>query len=162
MEKTTSEAIDHIDLRILRCLQADSNVTTKELAAKVHLSVTPVFERVRRLERNGYIRGYVAILDGNKLNHGFTVFCMVKLKQLNTQIALSFVSAVGAIDEVVECYNISGEYDYMLKIQVPDMRAYQQFLIHKLGNLDMLGSLQSHFVMAEEKNTHGIPLPAGE
>lgn len=158
MEKNSIEVLDDIDLRILRQLQQNSNVTTKELARIVNLSITPVFERVRRLEREGYIKRYVAILDSTKLNHGFTVFCMVRLKQMNTAIAVAFVRAIKEIDEVVECYNISGEFDYMLKIQVLNMQMYQQFLIYKLGNLDMLGSLQSNFVMAEEKNTYGFAL----
>jgi len=150
------ETLNDIDLRILRTLQENSNLTTKELAAKVHLSSTPVFERLKRLEREGYIKKYVAILDAKKLNRGFMVFCSVKLKQLNTQVAKEFTEAILKIPEVTACYNISGDFDYLLKIYAPSMKSYQEFLINKLGQLDSLGSLQSVFVMDEIKQSYGF------
>ncbi len=150
------ETLNDIDLRILRTLQENSNLTTKELAAKVHLSSTPVFERLKRLEREGYIKKYVAILDAKKLNRGFMVFCSVKLKQLNTQVAKEFTEAILEIPEVTACYNISGDFDYLLKIYAPSMKSYQEFLINKLGQLESLGSLQSVFVMDEIKQSYGF------
>ena len=150
------EILNDIDLRILRTLQENSNLTTKELAAKVHLSSTPVFERLKRLEREGYIKKYVAILDAKKLNRGFMVFCSVKLKQLNTQVAKEFTEAILEIPEVTACYNISGDFDYLLKIYAPSMKSYQEFLINKLGQLESLGSLQSVFVMDEIKQSYGF------
>lgn len=150
------ETLNDIDLRILRTLQENSNLTTKELAAKVHLSSTPVFERLKRLEREGYIKKYVAILDAKKLNRGFMVFCSVKLKQLNTQVAKEFTEAILKIPEVTACYNISGDFDYLLKIYAPSMKSYQEFLINKLGQLESLGSLQSVFVMDEIKQSYGF------
>lgn len=151
------ETLDKIDLQILRVLQENARLTTKELAAKVHLSTTPVFERLKRLEGEGYIKKYIALLDAGKLNRGFVVFCCVKLRRLNRDIAFDFVRVIKDIPEVTECYNISGEYDYLLKIHAPDMKYYQEFLLNVLGAIDSLGSLTSMFVMDEVKQNGGIP-----
>ncbi len=152
------ETLDKTDILLLKILQENSNLTTKELASKVNLSTTPVFERLKRLENGGYIKKYVAVLDAAKLNRGFVVFCSVKLRRLNKEIANNFVSTIQNIDEVTECYNISGDYDYLLKIHAPDMKYYQEFIINVLGTIDSLGSLMSTFVMHEEKHLYGIPV----
>ena len=151
-------ALDTIDLQILRALQENARLTTKELAAKVNLSTTPVFERMKRLEKGGFIKKYVAVLDAEKLGKGFTVFCSVKLKQMNRKVARDFISVIRDIPQVAECYNISGEYDYMLKIQAADMKYYNEFIINVLGTIDSIGSILSTFVMDEIKNNHGIYL----
>lgn len=147
---------DETDLKILKALQEDGRLTTKELAAKVNLSATPVYERVRKLEKEGFIKKYVAILDYEKLHRGFGVFCNIKLKQINSTIANDFVNFVAQIPEVTECYNISGEYDYLLKIQAPDMKYYQSFLINTLGKFDHITGIHSVFVMDEIKQSYGI------
>ena len=152
------EMLDKVDLQILRTLQQNARLTTKELAAKVSLSATPVFERLKRLEREGYIRKYIAVLDAAKLNQGFVVFCSVKLRRLNRDIAAEFVRIVQGIPEVTECYNVSGRYDYLLKIHAPHMKYYQEFLLNVLGTIDALGSLESTFVMDEVKHEYGIPV----
>ena len=138
-EYYSMEILDKTDLQILRVLQNNSRLTTKELAAKVNLSPTPVFERVKRLEANGYIKKYVAVLDPAKLNRGFVVFCSVKLRRLNRDIAAEFTRIVREIPEVTECYNISGDYDYLLKIHAPDMKYYQEFIINVLGTIESMG-----------------------
>lgn len=150
------EALDHIDLQILRAMQENARLTNKELAAKVHLSTTPVYERLRRLENQGYIKKYIAVLDAAKLNQGFIVFCSVKMRRLNKDIANAFTERVRAIPEVTECYNISGGYDYLLKIHAPNMKYYQEFLLNVLGTIDSLGSMESTFVMDEIKQVYGI------
>ena len=150
--------LDAIDLQIRRALQENARLTTKDLAARVNLSTTPVFERLKRLEKDGWIKKYVAVLDAEKLGRGFTVFCSVKLKQMNRQVARDFVSIIRDIPQVAECYNISGEYDYLLKIQSPDMKYYNEFIINVLGNIDAIGSVLSSFVMNEIKNTHAVYL----
>src|SRR5574344_684452 len=152
------DRLDETDLNILRTLQSNSNLTTKELAARVHLSTTPVFERLRRLQNDGYIKKYIAVLDAEKLHYGFMVFCQVKLKQVNAQIAKTFTQAVEEMPEVVECYNPSGEFDYLLKIHVSAMAVYRNFVLNRLGTIDCLASLQSIFVMDEVKHTYGIPI----
>ena len=151
-------SLDSIDLQILRCLQEDARQTTKELAAKVNLSTTPVFERLKRLEREGYIRQYVAILDAEKLNLGFEVYCSVKLKQMSRDVARDFTRMIRQIPQVAECYNISGEYDYLLKIRARSMKQYNDFIINTLGTLDTIGSIQSSFVMNEIKHSYGLYL----
>ncbi len=148
--------LDSTDLQILRALQENARLTTKELAARVNLSTTPVFERMKRLEKEGFIKKYVAVLDAEKLGRGFTVFCSVKLKQMTQSVARDFISVIRDVPQVAECYNISGEYDYLLKIQAPDMKYYNEFIINVLGNIDAIGSTLSSFVMNEIKNTHGL------
>ncbi|WP_303913456.1 Lrp/AsnC family transcriptional regulator [Bacteroides mediterraneensis] len=151
-----TERLDKVDLQILRTLQENARLTTKELAAQVSLSSTPVFERLKRLEREGYIKKYIAVLDADKLNQGFVVFCNVKLRRMNKDIAMEFTRIVQQIPEVTECYNISGSYDYLLKIHAPNMKYYQEFIINVLGTVDSLGSLESMFVMDEVKHDYGL------
>lgn len=154
MEKT--ELLDAVDMEILRALQKNARLTTKELAAMVNLSTTPVFERVKRLEQRGYVKGYVAVLDAEKLGRGFVVFCSVKMRRIGREIAEDFARVVRSIPEVTECYNISGSYDYLLKIHAPNMKYYQEFVLNILGNIDHLGSLESTFVMDEIKHDFGL------
>ena len=151
-----TDKLDKTDLQLLRVLQQNARMTTKELAHEVNLSTTPVFERLKRLERDGIIKKYIAILDAEKLNQGFTVFCQVKLKQMNRDIAQSFVDVIKDIPEVSECYNISGNYDYLLKVHATDMRTYQSFVINTLGGIESLGSIESTFVMDEIKQSYGL------
>lgn len=151
-----TEKLDKVDLQILRTLQENARLTTKELAAQVSLSSTPVFERLKRLEREGYIKKYIAVLDADKLNQGFVVFCNVKLRRMNKDIAMEFTRIIQNIPEVTECYNISGSYDYLLKIHAPNMKYYQEFIINALGTIDSLGSLESMFVMDEVKHDYGL------
>ena len=153
---TSTDKLDKVDLQILRTLQENARLTTKELAARVSLSSTPVFERLKRLENNGYIKKYIAVLDAEKLNQGFVVFCSVKLRRLNKDIAMDFVRIIKDIPEVTECYNISGSYDYLLKIHAPNMKHYQEFILNTLGTIESLGSLESTFVMDEVKHAYGI------
>lgn len=152
------EKLDKTDLDILRTLQDNARLTVKELAARVHLSTTPVFERMKRLESNGYIRKYVAILDAEKLDRGFVVFCSVKMRRLSREIATDFAAVIRDIPEVTECYNISGHFDYLLKIHATDMKCYQQFVLNVLGTIENLDSLESTFVMDELKQNYGISL----
>ena len=151
-----TEKLDKTDLQILRTLQENARVTTKELAARVSLSSTPVFERLKRLESNGYIKKYVAVLDAEKLNQGFVVFCKVKMQRMNYDIAVAFARIVGEIPEVTECYNISGSFDYLLKVHAPDMKYYQGFVLNVLGRIENLGSVESVFVMDTVKQEYGI------
>ena len=150
-----SDKLDKVDLQILRTLQDNARLTTNELAARVSLSSTPVFERLKRLENSGYIKKYIAVLDAEKLNQGFVVFCSVKLVRLNKDIAFEFTRIIQEIPEVTECYNISGDYDYLLKIHAPNMKYYQEFILNVLGTIDSLGSLRSTFVMDELNTTMG-------
>ena len=153
-----AENLDEIDLQILRTLQKNAKLTTKELAEAVHLTPTPVFERQRRLERQGYIKKYVAVLDPEKLGMGLQVFCKVKLKQINREIAEAFARRIMRIAEVTECYNTSGAYDFLLKVRARDMKQYQEFILTKLGEIESVGSIESMFVMSEVKQNYGISI----
>ena len=150
--------LDEIDIQILKTLQKNAKLTTKELADAVHLTPTPVFERQKRLERQGYIKKYVAVLNPEKLEQGLQVYCKVKLKQINHEIADAFVRRIQRIPEVTECYNTSGAYDYLLKVRARDMKQYQEFVLIKLGEIESLASIESTFVMSEVKQTYGINL----
>ena len=153
-----AEILDEIDLQILRTLQKNAKLTTKELADAVHLTPTPVFERQKRLEKRGYIKKYVAVLDPEKLGQGLQVYCKVKLKQINHEIANAFVRRIQRIPEVTECYNTSGAYDYLLKVRARDMKQYQEFVLNKLGEIESLASIESTFVMSEVKQTYGLSI----
>ena len=151
-----AEILDETDRQILKTLHKNAKLTTKELADAVHLTPTPVFERQKRLERQGYIKKYVAILEPEKLGLGLLVFCKVKLKQINHEIADAFVRRIQRIPEVTECYNTSGAYDYLLKVRARDMKQYQEFVLTKLGDIDSVASIESTFVMSEVKQSYGI------
>ncbi|MEP1489510.1 MAG: Lrp/AsnC family transcriptional regulator [Algibacter sp.] len=150
--------LDAIDVRILKQLQKNSNLTNKELSVKVNLSRTPVFERVKKLEKAGYIKQYVAILDAEKLDKGLTVFCNITLKEHTREIGNQFVKDILVLKEVVECYNISGDYDFLLKVLVKDMKQYQNFVLNHLGGVQNIGSAHSTFVMGEIKNVYAVPI----
>ena len=150
--------LDKTDLLIMKALQENGRITIKDLALKVHLSPTPVFDRVRRLESSGIIERYTTVLNASKLGQGFIVFCSVRLRRMGKDIANDFVARIKDIPEVAECYNISGEFDYLLKIYAPDMQYYNEFCINILGTIESLGSLQSSFVMNPVKTSVGIPL----
>lgn len=155
-QKTESYKLDDKDALILRALQNNARLTNKELAAKIHLSTTPTFERVKRLEQLGVIKQYATILDANKLNKGFAVFCSIKLKTINSEKASEFTRLINNIPEVTECYNISGRFDYLLRIQSPDMKYYQQFLLNVIGHFDNIANLESTFVMEEVKHEYSV------
>lgn len=150
------EELDTQDLQLLRLLGENSKMTVKELAARVNLSPSPVFERVKRLETKGYIKKYIALIDAEKLNYGLMVFCNIKLKQHDKSIGSQFVKDIMSLTEVVECYNISGDYDFLLKVLARDMKHYQDFVFNKLGSVTSIGSTHSTFVMCENKNTYNI------
>ena len=145
---------DTIDRDILKMLQEDAHLTNREISLKLHLTTTPVHERIKRLEKGGYIKKYVALLDKEKLDRGLTVFCNVSLKQHTNE---KFVAEIQSLPEVVECYNIAGDYDFLLKILVKDMPAYQTFVLSGLGSLKSIGSVKSIFVMGEIKHSTAIP-----
>lgn len=150
------DKLDKVDLQILRTLQQNARLTTKELASRVSLSSTPVFERLKRLESRGYIKKYIAVLNAEMLNQGVVVYCHVKMNRLSKDIATDFTERISKIPEVTECYNVSGHYDYLLKIHSPDMKYYQEFVLNVLGTIDNLASLESTFVMDTIKHEYGI------
>jgi Lrp/AsnC family leucine-responsive transcriptional regulator len=145
--------LDSIDKKLLLLLQTDSKKTTKELSLKLNLSVTAVYERVKKLEREGVIDKYVVLLNKSKVDKGFVVFCHLKLIQHSQEFLTKFETEVVKLSEVLECFHVSGDYDYILKIVVKDMEAYREFLVSKLTTLQHIGSTQSTFMISEVKNT---------
>lgn len=148
--------LDATDKKLLMLLQEDSRKTTKELSAKLNLSVTAVYERVKKLEREGIIDKYVALVNRNKINKGFVVFCHLKLIQHTKEYLTRFEKEVTRLDEVLECHHVSGDYDYILKIYVENMEAYREFMVTKLTTLKHIGSTHSTFMISEVKNTNVI------
>lgn len=152
------DQLDAIDRRILKMLQLDAKVTIKEMANQLHMTNTPVFERVKRLERDGFIKEYVAILDRRKVGLEMVVFCTVSLKVHHSEFLERFEEEVTCLDEVMECYHIAGMFDYLLKVVVKDMEVYRQFVSKKLAALENIGKVQSSFVMTEIRHSTALPL----
>ncbi len=148
--------LDEKDYQILRLLQANAKLTVRDIAARVHLSATPTHDRIKRLEATGVIRQYAALLDKGKLNRKLTVLCLVSLKEHDKQTARAFIEGIVPFSEVVECYNIAGEFDFMLKIVTESMETYHDFFINHLGDVKGIGKAQSVFVMDVIKDKHEI------
>ena len=145
--------MDLIDKKLLILLQTDSRSTTKELSSKLNLSVTAVYERIKKLEREGIISKYVTLLNRNKVDKSFVVFCHIKLIQHNKDLISQFEAEIVKLSEVLECFHVSGDYDYILKICIKDMEAYREFMVTKLTGIKHIGSTHSSFMIGEVKNT---------
>lgn len=150
--------LDEIDKELLKLLQKDSKQTNKALSNTLGLSVTAVYERIRKLEKNGIIKNYVALVDKKRVDKAFVAFCHVKLVQHSQDYVMKFEREVRKLDEVLECYHISGDYDYLLKVLVEDMEAFRDFMVKKLTNIDHIGSTHSMFMINEVKHTTAITL----
>jgi len=150
--------LDDLDKKILNLLQQNSKANIKEIALKIGLTQTPTYERIKRLEKNGYIEKYVAILNKEKIGFHVEVFCQVTLLVHSKDLITKFELAIHKIDEVVECFHVAGNYDYLLKIIVKDMNTYQNFLKNKLSVLDSVANVQSTFVMTSTKKASILKL----
>lgn len=150
--------LDNTDKKILQKLQQNSKITNKELSNGLSLSVTAIFERIKRLERNGVISDYVALVKPEKVEKAFMVLTQIKLVQHTKNNVIKFEAEVVKLPEVLECYHVSGEYDYILKVLVKDMEAYREFMLTKLTNLEHIGSTQSTFIISSVKSTTALPL----
>lgn len=147
---------DDIDKKLLHLLQQDSKQTNKELSLKLNLSVTAVYERIKKLEREGVINKYVALIKKEKIDKSFIVFCHIKLIQHSHEYVVKFEKDVANLEEVIECFHISGDYDYLLKVIVSDMEAFREFMVNKLTSINHIGSTHSMFVINEVKHTTAI------
>lgn len=150
--------IDEKDAGILRLLQENDRTTVKEMAEKINLSSSPTFDRQKRLERNGVIMKYAAVIDSRKVGNHLIVLCNISLKEQNNTCSSEFVKDIMALDEVVECYNISGDYDYVAKIYLRDMNHYEDFVNNRLGAIKSIRRFHSIFVISEVKNSHSVPV----
>ncbi len=153
---TPALTLDEKDMGILRLLQQDAKMTIRDIARQLNLSTTPVYERIRKMEQAGVIRQYAAIVDPRKINKGMTVLVYITLKEHNKKNGKKFIQEIVAFQEVTECLNISGEFDFMIKVQVKDMDEYREFYVNKLGELDNLSHTQSIFVISVIKETHQV------
>ena len=147
------ERLDEIDIKILRILQEDSKKTTKDIAESLHLTTSPIYERIKYLERKGYIKKYVALIDKKLVNKPITAICMVSLRYHNEGFIDKFDSQIKAIKEVQECYHMAGKVDFFLKINLESLDAYHEFIRSKLSKIDNIGVLESYFVLKEIMHT---------
>jgi Lrp/AsnC family leucine-responsive transcriptional regulator len=145
--------LDFTDKKLLNLLQHDSKQTTKQLSLQLNLSVTAVYERIKKLEKGNVIQKYVAIVNKNKIEKSFLVFCHIKLMQHSKEYVTTFEREVLKLEEVSECFHVSGAYDYILKVYVKDMDEYRKFMVKKLTAIKYIGSTQSTFAIEEVKNT---------
>lgn len=148
--------LDGKDLAILRLLQQNARMTVKEISEKIHLSTTPVHERIKRMEENGVITQYATLVDHAKVKRGLMVICYVSLKQHSKNAGDKFIKTILELNEIIECYNISGEFDFMLKVVAEDMNNYYNFHVNKLSQMENVGQVQSVFVMGIIKQTHQL------
>lgn len=152
-----ADTLDRTDRRILALLQADGRLPVAELARRVHLSATPCLERMRRLEREGYIRGYAADLDPAKLGVSLIAFVEVQLDRTTPDVFNRFRDGVMGLDPVQECHMVAGGFDYLLKVRAADMTAYRRFL-EDLAALSGVQQTHTYVVMEEVKSSRAIPI----
>jgi Lrp/AsnC family transcriptional regulator, leucine-responsive regulatory protein len=150
--------MDNLDLKILNILQEDSTIAVKEVAAKVGLTYTPTYERIKHLEESGVIVGRPTLLDPDKIGIRLFVYCNITLKEQSKKKLLDFEAAVSLIPEVMEVISLSGVYDYMLKIATRDIQSYNEFLMNKIANIPNIGNYHSNIVMNMVKQKTDYPL----
>jgi len=156
VQKEEMPVLDKTDLAILILLQQNARMTIKEISDKVHLSTTPVHERIRRMEMSGVIKQYATIVNGAMVKKGLMVICFVSLKQHSKNAGAKFIKSILEMNEVIECLTISGEFDFMLKVVEENMDAYYDFHVNKLSEIENVGNVQSVFVMGVIKQTHQL------
>lgn len=150
--------LDEIDKKILNLLQKDSRLTTKQLSLKLNLSPTAIYERIKKLERHNYITNYVALVNAQKIEKDFVVFVMVQLTQHSTKNIEDFEKKIMALPEIVSCFHTSGTYDYLLKINLKNMKAFRKFMIEKLTEIPHISNTQSVFNIHEVFNYTALPV----
>ena len=150
--------LDETDIKILEQLQVDGRKTIKAMADELHLTTTPVFERVKRLEKEGIIKQYVALLNPKRLELNLTVFISISLTKHSRSQLEKFIKEISAYKEVMECYHIAGNFDFLLKIVVKGMKDYESFILTKLSTITNLGQVQSSFVLSENIHSTAFKL----
>ena len=151
--------LDNIDRKILELLQANSNITNAQLAQEIGLSAAPTLERVKKLETGGVIRSYHAVIDPASVGLGVSTFVMVTLKGHNKENIAKFMNAINGIPEIVECHHVTGNADFILKIVCSDIPAYQNLMLEKVTNIEVVDNLQSTVILSTLKDTKRIPVP---
>jgi DNA-binding Lrp family transcriptional regulator len=151
--------LDNTDRKILELLQRNSNITNALLAKEIGLSPAPTLERVNKLENGGVIKSYHAVIDPATVGLGVSTFVMVTLKGHNKENIEKFMNAINTVEEVIECHHITGAGDFILKIICADIAAYQQLMLEKVSNIDVVDSLQSMVILSTMKNSKVLPIP---
>jgi Lrp/AsnC family transcriptional regulator, leucine-responsive regulatory protein len=155
-QKEESATLDKTDLEILKLLQQNARITIKEVSEKIHLSTTPVHERIKRMEESGVIKQYVTLVDPAKVKKGLMVIVYVSLRQHSKTSGAKFIKTMLEMDEVIECLTISGQFDFMLKVVAENMDAYYDFHVNRLSQVENMGQVQSVFVMGVIKQTNRL------
>ena len=153
------EKLDQTDIKILQILQENARLTNKEIGERLYKSASTINDRIRRMQEKGYIKKYVAVLDPAMIDRALTAFTHVKLKVHSKEHILHFEQEIIKFPEVLECYHMSGDYDFIIRIAVRDLNAYHQFLMNHLFDSIDIASIQSTFVMREAKMV--MPSPIG-
>ena len=153
-----SNILDKTDISILNILQEDGRITIKALAEKLSLSTTPIFERMKRLEKDGIIDKYVALVDQKRIDKKLSVFVSISLKNHTRSYLHKFVDEMNSYDEVQECFHIAGDFDFMLKVVLKDMEAYESFILSKLSVISNIAHVKSSFVLSKNKYSTGYKL----
>lgn len=150
--------LDNYDRHILRVLQQDGRISNQQLAEEVGLSTAACWRRVRALEESGVLQQYTALVDPQKLNYGLCVFLLVSLSRHNKEYAIEFEEAVRNCPEVLQCYAVTGNADFVLRVIIPDMATYDNFLTEKIFSLPGVSQVKSNFALREVKNDTAIPV----
>jgi len=156
IQKEEMPVLDKTDLQILKLLQQNARITIKEISENVHLSTTPVHERIKRMEESGVIKQYITLLNASKIGKGLMVICYVSLRQHSKNAGDKFIRSILEMNEVLECLTISGEFDFLLKVVAANMDEYYHFHVNKLSSIENVGNVQSVFVMGVIKQTHQL------
>ncbi len=153
-----STHLDHLDIQILEILQQDSTIAIKEIAKQIGLSATPTYERIKGLEKDGYINKYVALVNRDKINLGILVYCNITLKDQTKDAILKFEQAITTLPEIMEVLGLSGNYDYLLKIVSKDIFSYNEFLLNKFSSIPNVAQFHSSIILSEVKKETAFPL----
>jgi len=156
VQKEQMPTLDAKDLEILKYLQQNARMTIREISDKVHLSTTPVHERIRRMEESGVITKYITLVNAAKIGKGLMVICYVSLRQHSKNAGAKFIKSIMEMNEVLECLTISGEFDFMLKVVTENMDSYYDFHVNRLSEIENVGNVQSVFVMGIVKDTKQV------
>lgn len=146
------DMFDHVDKKILKVIQADARLNTKQIAGKIGLTVTPTYERLKKIEQSGVVKEYVALLDREIIGKTIVAFINVSLQLHSKPLINGFEKSIVKVPEVMECFHVAGNFDYLLKVVVKDMNSYQNFLSNKLATIENIAHVQSSFVMTEIKH----------
>lgn len=150
--------MDEFDIKILDFLQKNAKLTAKEISSKLSLSQTPIYERIKKLEKMGVIKDYVALLNGDVVNKGLIVFMNITIKEHNHASRVKFIEKISALKDVAELYHTSGSYDFLAKVRFANVKEYRDFLVNHISTISNISDIDSHIVLEEIKTSTYINL----